>query len=237
MNHLQRIMEVEVWKYVSIETLQQLCLTNKHNAQIFQNAAIWSFLLQRDFDDISDDAKQKYIEYVEILNYFTPTFPICTFDAIKMISDIIPRRLWDDICTHHKVPTFKVLSTYTIYSIFRNDRGYESNESDDSDLDTSDDDDDVNHWKLFLYKYENWLNIRYPNVFNKFFTMRDFKGSIAKNIPKFAQNPVKIYFKKKSLIVNINLDLVHTLFRNLHYGNKRDIYNQMENLLITEISH
>lgn len=247
MNHISRILELEIWKYLPITTLRQLSLINKRCAQIFLQATTWSFLLYRDFDATSDDAQQQYMKYTRVLNYFAPVFPICTVDAVKMIADIIPRMIWYDIYIDNKATTFNCLSTYTVLSILRNDEHYQSDESSDSDLDyiPESDDDDGSKWnepnqlKALVRKGEKWLNKRYPGVFGKFFEMyharTNRKSTIDYNIHKFGQVPAKVYVGKQRKHVNINLDLIKALLINMHHRNKRKIYNKAENLLISAL--
>ena len=253
--HIHRILETEIWKYLPIKTLQQLCLTNKQNYQIYRLTSTWSFLLKRDFDEDDQQAKQKYIKYFKVLNYFTPIFPICTSDALKMTSEIIPREIWHNICIHNKVLTFKTLSTYTILSICRHYRNeqYDSNDSDDSDLDFNTDSDgfdtdngcygiDVCYAKKLIDKCENWLNKRYPNVYEDFWNMRHMyekqlstKLTMRECFIKYASVPGKVYINKKLVNVNINLDLANTLLCNYHTANKRKMFDEIENLLVSHL--
>lgn len=244
MNHISRILELEIWKYLPITACRKLCLTNKSCASIFSQTSTWSFLLERDFDADADEAQQQYMKYMQVLNYFTPVFPVCTLDAVKMIADIIPRTIWYDIYIDNKATN--VLSTYTILSILRNDEHYQSDESSDSDLDSLPESDEENGWnepnqlKTLFRKGEKWLNARYPGVFGKFFEMykarTNRKSTIDYHIPKFGQIPTKVYIGKQRRHVKINLDLIKALLINMHHWNKRKIYNKAESLLITNIS-
>lgn len=97
MDQSSLLSQVEAWKFMPVHTLIRLCQTDKQFYRICSDNRTWKYLLNRDFgvDYLGREAKALYFRYQEILNYFTPKFPIITEYAVEAILNFLPRQYWD----------------------------------------------------------------------------------------------------------------------------------------------
>lgn len=110
--------ETEIWKFLPTKDIMKLCQVSSDLRLLCQNNYTWKFLLQRDFnkDYQGEDARSVYIKYKRILDYFTPVYPIITWQAVEIIYQFIPEELWDELIETRKMlgHTDEVLFTANI---------------------------------------------------------------------------------------------------------------------------
>lgn len=122
MDYLVILLEVDIWKYLSIEDISHLCQSNQQFKNICQDNYGWKFLLQRDFfkKSVEDNVRQQYIKYYEIINFFGSKFRILTDESVDVIDKFLPKIYWRAFIKYkkHFFPHYICdLSFYVLYPV------------------------------------------------------------------------------------------------------------------------
>ena len=88
---MNQMLQNEIWPSLPVPTLLSLCKTNKEYYNICSQNSTWVYLIDRDFgiSYTGDNAQSVYKKYQEILNYFSPVFPIITLQALEFIANFV----------------------------------------------------------------------------------------------------------------------------------------------------
>jgi hypothetical protein len=88
-----------MWLYMPYQDIINLCQTHPEFRIICQQNRTWRILLKRDFniEYNGNNARDMYMKYNEVIDYFSETFPIITNEAVKIIIEKVPKSLWDNI--------------------------------------------------------------------------------------------------------------------------------------------
>lgn len=218
MDKSRLLSQVEAWKFMSVNDLLRFCKTDRQLYQICQDNRTWQYLLQRDFliNYSGQNVQQLYFRYKEIIEYFTPKFPIITENAVEVILNFLPREYWQAWTKIYDMlrneDRSEILEFTEVCAIMDEMETYDQSpeefdqyiENEDSDL------------ILVLDGYVSKCRQAEQYIFKKFEQYIPDVEELAEKVEKngcdllipYSQIPVKLFINRKPKIVNINIELV-----------------------------
>lgn len=118
--NLELLSQVQIWKYLPIEDIIELCKTKKYMQFMCQNTYMWEYLLKRDFrkEYQGTDAKHRYFKYYRIIKFFTKLFPVITDIALDAIYAYVPETMWDELAqTYTMGEYYEILDTSNLCTL------------------------------------------------------------------------------------------------------------------------